>query len=399
MNTSEIQKLSDALHDEIVTLRRSFHQYPELSWHENKTAERVAGILREEGLDVTPNVCGAGLIAEISGSSSGKTVAIRADMDALPLQDAKDTVYASRIPGVMHACGHDCHMAMAIGVAKLLKRLAPSFDGKIRLIFQPSEEASPSGAEEMVKAGVMAGVDEIFAFHVAPEIEVGKIGLRAGILTAQCNEFGITIFGKSGHAARPHHSIDTVFVSNQVVSSLYDIVGSRSQPLVPAVLSIGQIHGGTKSNVIPERVEIVGSIRTIDEMSRVEIFDSIEERVSAITEAHGARYELEFLATVPSVINDSNLVDLVREAGTEILTKDGIFMIENFSMGGEDFSWYLNEAPGVLIRLGSRKPGDPVWYLHTQDFDIDERALSLGIAVMSHIVLKTLGQTAKCCVS
>lgn len=386
----KIQKLSDDLESEIINLRRAFHQNPELSWKEYRTSERIVAILKEEGLRVQNGICGTGVIAEICGKRDGKTVAIRADMDALPMQDTKEVSYASKVPGVMHACGHDSHMAMAIGAAKILKRLGENFPGKIRFIFQPCEEAFPSGAQELVKEGVMQGVDSILALHVDPEIEVGKIGLRKGVLTANASEFKLSIIGRSGHAARPHQTIDTIYLSNQIMTALYAIVGNRSQSHLPAVLTLGKIDGGTKSNVIPERVDIGGTIRTVDIQTNDEIVNQIEQRVRAITQAAGATYSLEFPALIPSVNNDASLINLVRDVGSSTLGEDRIVEIANISMGGEDFSRYLDQAPGALIRLGARKPGDQVRYLHTHSFDIDERAIPIGMSIISFSVLKFL---------
>ncbi|MFQ6112463.1 MAG: M20 family metallopeptidase [bacterium] len=375
---------------ELIELRRHFHQFPELSWKEFKTADYIANRLKAEGYEVTTGICKTGVVAEFIGGEGDQTLALRSDMDALPMYDAKDMPYASRITGVMHACGHDVHMAILIGVAKILKRLDIDLPGKVRFIFQPSEEASPSGAEELVRAGVMEGVDGVFALHVDPEIHAGKIGLRQGIMTAHCNEFKLTIQGRSGHAARPHHTIDTIFLSNQILTSLYDIVGNRVHPFRPAVLTVGKIDGGTKSNVIPERVDIEGTVRTIDEETRDEVIAAIEQRVHALTRAAGGRYQLEILSPVPSVINDSNLVKLVRRVGTHILSSEGIVDLKDVSMGGEDFSWYLTQAPGVLIRLGVRKESEEIKYLHTNEFDIDERAIAVGVAVMTMTVVKYL---------
>ncbi|MFQ5865153.1 MAG: M20 family metallopeptidase [bacterium] len=373
---------------ELIEFRRHFHQFPELSWKEFRTAERITSLLKGDGYVVNTGICKTGVVAEFIGSEGGKTIAIRSDMDALPMYDAKDVPYASRIPGVMHACGHDVHMALVIGVAKILKRLNVHVPGKVRLIFQPSEEASPSGAEELVRAGVMEGVDSVFAFHVDPEIQTGKIGLREGIMTAHCDEFKLTIQGRSGHAARPHHTIDTIYLSNQILSALYDIAGNRTHSFVPAVLTVGRMDGGTKSNVIPERVDIQGTVRTIDEETRKEIIAAIEQRVQALTRAAGGRYQLEFSSPIPPVINDSNLLNLVRTVGVHALSSDGVVDIKDVSMGGEDFSWYLKKAPGVLIRLGVRRESEDIKYLHTNTFDVDERAIAIGTAVMTMVVLK-----------
>ncbi len=390
----KIWSIVSHLEKELIELRRYFHQFPELSWREVRTADRIVSLLKDEGYSANTEICKTAVVSEFIGSEKGKTLAIRGDMDALPIYDTKDVPYASRIAGVMHACGHDAHMALLVGIAKVLKRLDIDLPGRVRFIFQPSEESTPSGAKELVSAGVMEDVDSIFAFHVDPEIQSGKIGLREGIMTAHCNEFKLILHGKSGHAARPHHTIDTIYLSNQILSALYDIVGNRSQPFTPAVLTIGKIEGGTKSNVIPERVEIEGTVRTIDEGIRKEIISAIEQRVHALTRAAGAKYQLEFFSPVPSVINDSNLVNLVRQVALNMLPPDGIVEIEDVSMGGEDFSWYLTQAPGVLIRLGARKQTEEVRFLHTNQFDIDERAVSIGVAVMTMIAVKYLQNTS-----
>lgn len=388
----EVQSITASLRDEIVDIRRHLHQFPELSWKEVETTKFLAKILMEEALDVKTEICRTGLMADIEGGERGKTIAFRADMDALPMNDVKDTPYASRIPGVMHSCGHDCHMAIAVGVAKVLKRLNLKIPGNVRLIFQPCEEGSPSGARELVKAGVMDKVDGILAFHVDPEIPVGKIGLREGILTAYCSEFRLSVFGRSGHAARPHLAVDTIYLSNRVLSALYDIIGERNHFFMPAVLTVGKIEGGTKANVIPDVVKIAGSVRTIDAQLRQEIITAVEEKVHAITRSAGGSYQLEFPAPVPSVVNNDSLVNLARETATLMLPEKNIVDIKSVSMGGEDFSWFLTKAPGALIRLGARKPGGEVTYLHTNHFDIDEKALPTGVSLMSMLVLRYLFQ-------
>jgi len=388
--SAEILDITEDIKDDIIALRRTFHQYPELSWKEVKTGRRIEQILRELHLDVESGVCGTGLVADIKRDRGGPTIAVRADMDALPMHDDKNVPYASKIPGVMHACGHDSHMAMALGVAKVLTRLGKAVPGNVRLIFQPSEEAMPSGARELVNRQVMSGVDRIVACHVDPLIDVGKIGLRSGVLTANCDEFQLTIFGRSGHAARPHHSVDTIFVATHVLHALYEIVGSRTETYMPAVLSVGKIAGGTKSNVLPERVEIFGTIRTVDETNRAEMMTAVERRVYEITRAFGATFQLEFPGPVPSVRNDADTIDLIRGAAEMVNHEDGIVDISTVSMGGEDFSWYLTKAPGALIRLGARKPGEDIQYLHTHTFDIDERAIPFGISIMTTTIIKYL---------
>lgn len=392
MVQQKIKTITESIRDEIISLRRFFHQHPELSWQEIGTAARIAAILEKEGLAVSSGIIGAGLIAELNWGRPGKRVALRADMDALPIQDVKDVSYRSQMAGVMHACGHDCHIAMAIGVAKVLRRLGENLNGSVRFIFQPSEEASPSGAEEMVKAGVMEGVSAVLAYHVYPDIPAGQIGLRAGALTANCNEFKLTVHGRGGHVSRPHLAIDAVRLSNQVLSALYEIVGNRKNNNSPAILSIGKISGGAAANIIADRVEMRGTVRTVDEESRRHILRALEDKTRSIVEAGGGSYEIEHLAALESVQNAPALIELARELAAAHFGEEAVYNIDTVSMGGEDFSCYLMKAPGALIRLGVRKAGENIRHLHTNNFDVDEAALPFGVALMSMIIHRYLSE-------
>lgn len=384
---NRIKSITEQITDEIVQIRRTLHQYPELSWQEKETAQRLSEWLKKENCRVNTSFLKTSVIAEFGTGADSHLVAMRADMDALPLQDVKTVEYASRVPGVIHACGHDAHMAIAIGVVKVLNRLNLTLPGKIRFIFQPSEEADPSGAKELVEAGVTENVKAIFAFHVDPEIPAGKIGLRDGVLTAHCNEFQLSIFGKSGHAARPHHSVDTIFLANQVLNSYYQIIGSHSTPGCPAVLTIGKIAGGSKANVIPDRVDILGTLRTIDIKVREEIISIMKKRVEAITQSAGGGFKLEFKTPILSVINDEKLINLARKTVEALFSEKQIFEIPQVSMGGEDFAWYLTKTPGILMRLGARMDVNDVRYLHTNNFDINEKAIPFGISIMTALIL------------
>ncbi len=376
--------------DRIIETRRHFHQYPEVGWKELKTSGYLIDLLAGQGIAARNGLCGTSVIAEINGSAPGKTIAVRADMDGLPITDSKGVSYASRIPGVMHACGHDCHMAMALGVANTISQLKLDFPGRVKFIFQPCEESTPSGASELVKAGALDDIDAVLAFHVDPEIPAGKIGLRSGVLTAYCNEFIITLTGRTGHAARPHQAVDTIHMMSRVLTSLYDIVGNRSNPFVPGVVTIGKIDAGTKANVIADKVTIRGTIRTVDETSRKEILERTEGIVESISHSMGGGYQLEFLEPIPAVNNNHALINLSRELGLSMLGKENIVPIKDVSMGGEDFAWYLSKAPGALIRLGTARAGRAVTPLHTNTFDIDETALPLGVGLMTRVVLKYL---------
>lgn len=387
---TEIAGLTAELEPELIELRRHFHQYPELSWGEVQTSERVASLLRAQDCRVDTEFLKTAVVAERIGDGDGPTLAIRADMDALPLQDMKEVPYRSRVEGVLHACGHDVHMAIAVGVARVLGRLNVPLSGRLRFIFQPSEEASPSGAEELVRHGVMDGVDAVVAFHVDPEIAAGEIGLREGVLTAHCNEFRVVVRGKAGHAARPHQAVDAIHLTQQVLASLYDLVGGRTQPHLPAVLTIGRVQGGTKANIIPDEVEILGTVRTVDDRTRRELLEGLEQRVKLLCEGAGGGYELELLPHIPSVMNDAHLIRYFREVGEATLGAEHLVDIDRVSLGGEDFSWYATRAPGALVRLGSHKPSDIVRYLHTRHFDVDERAISVGVRVLSAFAVRYL---------
>jgi amidohydrolase len=281
-------------------------------------------------------------------------------------------------------------MAMAVGVAKVLTRLKSKLNGSVRFIFQPSEEASPSGAEEMVKAGAMANVDAVLAYHVYPDIPAGQIGLRAGALTANCNEFKLTIRGRGGHAARPHLAVDAIRISNLVLTSLFEIIGNRTASHAPAILVIGKIVGGAASNIIADRVEISGTVRTVEHESRREILTAIRERAQMIAEANGGSCDLDFLAAIDAVQNDPRWIASAREIAESYFGGGAVYDIEKVSMGGEDFSSYLTKAPGALIRLGVRRVGEEIRYLHTDNFDIDESALSFGVALMSMMIVRYL---------
>jgi len=393
--TSEIDSLTESNAAEIVEVRRHLHRNPELGWQEDKTSAHLQHLLQRDGIEVTPGPCGASLIAHLEGMSPGPTVAIRADMDALPVLESNDVSYVSQEEGVMHACGHDCHMAMLYGVAKVLKQSSVEFPGRIRFIFQPCEESTPSGASQLVEAGVVDEVDAIFAYHVDPEIPVGKIGLRTGVLTARCNEFDLTLLGRSGHAARPHQTVDATYVGTKVLNALYDVVGNRTTPFVPAVMTVGQVAGGRKANVISDEFRIKGTIRTLDEASWVQIQNRMERVVASIADSFGARYKLEFLLPIPSVRNDAGLITTARRVAETTIGSDNIVELGKVSMGGEDFSWYLTRVKGALIRLGVRRGTDPVTPLHASNFDVDERALPLGTSLMARIVLTFLQESGK----
>ncbi len=386
--TSEIDSLTASYSKRIVDLRRHFHRNPELSWQEEKTSAHLRHLLAEDGVEVSTDLCPPGLVATLHGAGTGPTIAIRADMDALPLQETNDVPYASQEPEVMHACGHDCHMAMLYGVARVLKASNVEFAGKVKFIFQPCEESLPSGASKLVQAGALDDVDVIYAYHVDPEIAAGKIGLRSGALTAQCNEFTLTLRGSSGHAARPHQAVDTIYLGSKILDALYEAAALRAEPLRPAVLAVGKIVGGRKANVVADELTLAGTVRTLGERDWLDMKERFERIVAMMAESFGASARFEFGEPIPAVYNDPALISVVRTVATDMIGPENIVDIPNVSMGGEDFAWYLTKAPGALIRLGVRRGDHPVTPLHSSDFDVDESALPLGVSLMAKTVIE-----------
>ncbi|OMH40855.1 amidohydrolase [Desulfurobacterium indicum] len=389
--------LKDAreIKDFIVGLRRQIHQYPELSGREFKTSELVADTLKDIGVDELQEGFGetTAVVALIKGNSD-RTVALRADMDALPIKEETGKPYASKIDGVMHACGHDAHTAMLLGAAKLLVKHKKKLKGNVKLIFQPCEERQDCrGAKRLVAAGVLRNPDvgAIFGIHVFPELETGKVATCPGAALASSDVFRIKIYGKGTHASKPHMGIDTVLIASQVVNTLHHIVSRRVDPLDPAVLTIGTIKGGEAENIIPDTVEMAGTIRTLNEDVRKKIPLWIEEALRGITSAYGGSYEFDYEEGTPPLINDKKVTEFAMNSLKELLGEGNVLYLEKPSMGGEDFAEYLKFVPGTYFRLGTGNREKGTTYpLHNPRFDIDEDALPVGTAVLSFLAFKWL---------
>jgi len=391
--SKQICEAADEIKDILIRYRREIHRHPELSGCEEETATYVTAILEANGIDVKRNVGGHGVVGLIKGRGEGRNIAIRADMDALPLQDAKETDYASEVKGVMHSCGHDAHTAILLGVATVLSRLKGEFDGSVKLIFQPSEEEAEGGADAMIEDGALENpaTAAILALHVMPELPVGTIGCKAGVMTASADKVDITIHGKSGHAARPHQTIDAILVSSHVISALQHIISRRIDPLHPAVITIGTINGGTSANIVADTVGMTGTVRALNPAIREKLPELIEQVVKGITESMGAGYDFIFTRVNPSVVNDTSIASLVMEAGREILGSDKVITLTEPTMGGEDFSLFAEEVPGAFLRLGvGNEERGIVHPLHHTLFDIDEDALPVGVKVMACSALRLL---------
>ncbi len=391
---AEILSKAQEIKEEVVEWRRHLHMYPELSGREFNTAEFVAEKLKEFGVDrlVENFADSTAVVAEITGEKPGKTVAIRADMDALPTEEKTGKPYASRIKGVMHSCGHDAHTAMLLGTARLLCQMRDKIHGKVRLIFQPCEERHDcKGAKHLIENGVLEGVSAIFALHVFPELPTGKVGTKPGPFLASSDVFRVKVIGKSTHASRPHQGIDPILISAQVVNTLHHIVSRYVDPLDPAVLTIGKICGGFAENVIPDEVTLEGTIRTLNSEVRDRIPKLIEKALWGITTAYGGAFKFEFEEGTPPLINDEVTTRFSVGKMRELLGDENVILLEKPTMGGEDFSFYLQEVPGTFIRLGIRNEEKGIIYpLHNSKFDVDEDALPIGVAVETFLALEWL---------
>jgi amidohydrolase len=377
------------IEDQLVAWRREFHTYPELGFRETRTSARVADVLEALGYRVRSGVGKTGVVAE--WGQGPPIVAIRADMDALPIQEANDVPYASQVPGVMHACGHDAHVAIALGVATLLAQ--ETFPGTVRLLFQPAEEVGDdegvSGAPRMVQDGAMEQVEAVLALHVASDLPVGDVIVDAGAASAGVDSFFVTIFGKGGHGAMPHTVVDPVYIAAHVVLALHGIVSRRLHPLDPAVISVGSIHGGKAENVIPERVDVSGTIRFMETEVQKQIHAEIERGLE-IARTLGGDYTLRIKNGGRPMVNDEGIVGLIREVVTDLLGDDHI-QSRKLEMGSEDFGAFSELAPGAMFSLGCLIEGDKRRH-HDPSFDIDERCLPIGAAILAETALRLLRQ-------
>ncbi|WP_026692997.1 M20 family metallopeptidase [Peribacillus kribbensis] len=392
VDTLNINQLVDEVSNEVTKWRRYLHQHPELSFQETKTAQFVYETLESFGGIELSKPTSTSVLGKIKGELPGKTIAIRADMDALPIEEENESEYASEIPGVMHACGHDGHTAMLLGTAKVLAELKDEIKGEIRLIFQHGEELFPGGAEELVSKGVMDGVDAVIGAHLWAPLEIGKIGIVYGPMMASPDTFYITVKGKGGHAALPHDTIDSIAIGAQVVTNLQHIVSRNTDPLDNLVVSVSKFTAGTTHNVIPGTVEMIGTVRTFDADLRQSVPATMERIVKGITEAHGAEYEFTYDFGYRPVINDKEITAVLEETVKEVYGEETVDRMKP-NMGGEDFSAYQQKAAGTFIYIGAgNKEKEAVYPHHHPRFAIDEDALEKGVRIFSHAAFKLLSQ-------
>jgi IAA-amino acid hydrolase len=369
-----------ALAPTLSAIRRNIHQHPELSFQEHRTAALVADTLRSIGVPVDTGIGKTGVVGHLG--TAGPIVALRADMDALPMQELNDADYASQVPDVMHACGHDAHVACLLGAAMLLKDM--ELGGRVRLLFQPSEEGmddeGKSGAQRMIDDGALDGVRAIFGLHVEPLHDSCSIWVSEGPIAASLDDFKLVIKGIATHGASAYQGVDAILLTAQVVSALHTIVSRRIRPGQTGAVSVGTIQGGTRRNTLADRVEMEGTVRCYDPQVRQTLLAEVK-RASELARTLGGDYELTFRGGYPSVVNDAELTDLVRSAAAQMLGEDAVHRLEP-DPGSEDFSYFLQKAPGCYFLLGVHIAGGPRRYLHSPHFDMDESALPVGAAML-----------------
>jgi amidohydrolase len=373
----------------LITFRRELHHNPELGYEEHRTTARVAGALVGAGLHPHLLPGGTGLYCDIG--TGDRVVALRADIDALPLQDVKQVPYASAVPGVCHACGHDAHTTAVLGAALALAS-GPARDGRVRVIFQPAEEAVPGGALDAIDGGVLKDVERIFALHCDPKLETGRVGLRSGPITAACDKVDVLLSGPGGHTARPHLTVDLVYALGKVIADLPGLLSRRADPRHGMSLVWGAVQAGVAPNTIPQSGMLTGTVRMLDRDAWEGAEDLIRGLVGEVVAPTGATVDVQYVQGVPPVDNEPASTAAFRAGVQAALGPDSIADTEQ-SLGGEDFAWYLGQVPGALARLGVRPPRatGPYLDLHQPTFDIDEAALAIGVRVLVHTALTVLG--------
>ncbi|MCX2474207.1 M20 family metallopeptidase [Pedobacter sp. MC2016-05] len=393
MIKNKVQELAAAIFNDVVGYRQHIHANPELSYQEFETSKFVKDKLSAWGIEFS-DCANTGVVGLIKGNlPSDKVIALRADMDALPILEANDKPYASKNPGVMHACGHDVHTSSLLGSAYILNQLKDEFGGTIKLIFQPAEELLPGGASIMIKEGVLENPrpNYIVGQHVMPLIESGKVGFRSGIYMASTDELYVTVTGKGGHGAQPHQNIDPVLIASHIIIALQQIVSRNADPRLPSVLSFGKVTANGATNIIPNEVKIEGTFRTLDENWRAEAHKRMKKMAEGIAEAMGGSCDFDIHKGYPFLINEEKLTANARSFAEEFLGKENVIDLDIW-MAAEDFSFYSQVTDACFYRLGTGNAAKDTQYsVHTPKFDIDEDALKISTGLMAYIALKQLG--------
>lgn len=376
MQTEDIVDLQlEQLFPKMMNWRRHLHQYPELSFHERATSSWIATQLSELGIEVQTGVGGHGLIATIKGDQPGPVIALRADIDALPIQDEKKCEYASKVPNVMHACGHDAHTSTLLAIASYYSANRSAICGERRLLFQPAEEVTPGGAMPMIKDGALDGVDVIYGVHLWTPLAYGLVSSKPGAFMSAADEFVIDIVGRGGHGGLPHQAIDAIMIGSTLVQSVQSIVSRNVNPLHPAVVTIGSFQAGTTNNVIAERCRLKGTVRSFDEQTRMMIHDRLKSLVTHICQMHGAEFDYQMRIGYPPVVNDEEEAERFFKVGERLFGESAVVRSEAITVA-EDFSYYLEKVPGCFMFVGAGNESCGATYAHHHPkFDIDERAM------------------------
>lgn len=383
---------SEELKDELIRIRRYIHMNPELSFEEQNTALFICEYLDKIGIRYRNKVAGTGIIGEISGGlKSNRVIGLRAEMDALPVTEKTFSSYLSRIPGKMHACGHDAHIAMLLGVARLLSSMQARFGGTILLIFQPGEELAPGGAKSMIESGAFndpkPGI--VLAQHVLPDLTTGKVGYKSGRYMASSDEIYITIIGKGGHAALPGSTTDQLYIASSLIKRLKDAISAKQVNNIPTVLGFGRIIADGATNVIPDKVEIAGTFRTFDEKWRSEAKNLIRDISSDTAKEFHVTVDLKIVDGYPVLFNNEKLTDAAVKLSSELLGKNNVELFD-IRMSSDDFSYFSREFPSLYFRTGIKKSGEEMKKLHSSEFDIDEEGMVTGVANLSWLVINFL---------
>lgn len=381
---------------DMVAWRRHIHAHPELSGQEYETRAFILQQLQQLGIAAQTFTDHAGIIGTIHGNAPGKTIALRADMDALPITEENTVDYRSQTPGVMHACGHDSHVAILLGTAASLQRSRQQWSGTVKLLFQPAEEDAPAGgAPKMIASGALANVDAIFGLHVWPELPYGKISINRGPMMASSDRLTLTLNGSSAHAGMPQHGIDAVMMAADVLTALSRIVHRRLDPREIATIAIGTIHGGERYNVVAQQVELAGTVRCLSEAVRQQIPEQIKQMVTGICQGYGGSYELNYQWGYPSLCNSVEEASMVILTASRLLPPECVLTDLKPALGAEDFAFYLQKVPGAFFFLGCGAEGEAIRPLHNSRFNLDERAMYLGSQILEETALTALAITPR----
>lgn len=384
-----LEEKVDRLFPRLIEIRRHLHMNPEISNMEFETTKRLNEWLKEFGIDQIPTDLKTGTAAEVTGKLQGPTVALRADIDALPIQEESDLPFRSKVDGVSHMCGHDVHTTIVLGAAIILQELSEMLPGNVRILFQPAEETE-GGAVSLIEAGLLNGVKSIIGLHNSPDIPTGTMGIKEGFFMASVDDFTLTIKGKGGHAAQPERTIDPIVIGSAVVSQLQTIVSRTISAKETAVVSIGSFQAGATNNVIPDRAILKGTVRTSNEEVRQKIYEVFQKVVTNTVTGLGGEVEIDYKFLIPAVVNDARITEIARSAAMSIVGEENTLQADS-SMGGEDFSYYQKEVPGCYVWLGSRNEEKGIIHdLHHPKFMVDEEAIKVGVKWMVQAAFQLL---------